>query len=69
MSIPLIAGAADDPARVPEVLAEHHLPEVLDPGRVLADDQLGDVLDRADDRARVPLERRLAPAVAAPARR
>ena len=60
---PAHRGAADDPARVPEVLAEHHLPEVLDPGRVLADDQLGDVLDRADDRARVPLERRLAPAV------
>ena len=31
--------------------------------RVLADDQLRDVLDRADDGARVPLERRLAPAV------
>src|SRR4029450_1239374 len=55
--------AAGDAVRVPEVLAEHHLPEVLDPGRVLADDQLGDVLDRADDGARVPLERRLAPAV------
>ena len=55
--------AAHHPARVPEVLAEHHLPEVLDPGRVLADDQLGEVLDRADDGARVPLERRLAPAV------
>ena len=56
-------GPADDPARVPEVLAEHHLPEVLDPRRVLADDQLRDVLDGSDDRARVPLERRLAPAV------
>ena len=53
----------DDPARVPEVLAEHHLPEVLDPRRVLADDQLGEILDRADDRPRVPLERRLPPAV------
>ena len=60
---PAHRGAADDPARVPEVLAEHHLPEVLDPGRILPDDQLGDVLDRADDGARVPLERRLAPAV------
>ena len=58
-------GAADDAVAVPEVLAEHHLPEVLDPRRVLADEQLGEVLDRADDAARVPLERRLAPAVQA----
>ena len=56
-------GAADDVAAVPEVLAEHHLPEMLDARRVFADDQLGEVLDGADDRARVPLERRLAPAV------
>ena len=55
--------AADDVVAVPEVLAEHHLPEVLDPGRVLADDQLGQILDGTDDRPRVPLERRLAPAV------
>ena len=32
-------------------------------GRVLADEQLREVLDRADDGARVPLERRLAPAL------
>ena len=57
--------AADDVVAVPEVLAEHHLPEVLDPRRVLADDQLGQILDGADDRPRVPLERRLAPAVEA----
>ena len=44
------------------MLAEHHLPEMLDAGRVFADEQLGEVLDRADDRARVPFERRLAPA-------
>ena len=56
---------ADDVVAVPEVLAEHHLPEVLDPRRVLADDQLGEILDRPHDRARVPLERRLAPAVEA----
>ena len=65
MSIPLIAVPRTIPLRVPEVLAEHHLPEVLDPGRVLADDQLGDVLDRADDCAGVPFERRLTPAVRA----
>ncbi len=57
--------AADDPAAVPEVLAEHHLPEVLDPRRILADDQVGEILDRPHDRPRVPLERRLAPAVQA----
>ena len=57
--------AADDAVAVPEVLAVHHLPQVLDPRRVLADDQLREVLDRADDGARVPLERRLAPAVEA----
>jgi hypothetical protein len=55
--------AADDVVAMPEMLAEHHLPEVLDPRRVLADDQLGQILDGADDRPRVPLERRLTPAV------
>ena len=54
--------AADDAVAVPEVLAVHHLPEVLDPRRVFADEQLGEVFDRADDGARVPFERRLAPA-------
>ncbi len=58
-------GAADDPVAVPEVLAEHHLPEVLDARRVLADDQVGQVLDRPHDRSGVPFERRLAPAVEA----
>src|SRR5258707_34811 len=38
-----------DAAAVPEVLAEHHLPEVFDAGRILADHQLGQVLDGADD--------------------
>ena len=55
--------AADDVVAVPEVLPEHHLPQVLDPRRVLADDQLGEVLDGAHDGACVPLERGLAPAV------
>ncbi len=55
-------GAADDAVAVPEVLAVHHLPEVLDPRGVFADQELGDVFDRADDGARVPLERRFAPA-------
>jgi hypothetical protein len=47
------------------VLAVHHLPQVLDARRILADQQRRKVLDRADDAARVPLERRLAPAVQA----
>jgi hypothetical protein len=46
---------------MPEMLAVHRLPEVLDAGGVLADQQLRQVLDRADDRAGVPFERRLAP--------
>jgi hypothetical protein len=60
---PAHRGAANDVVAVPEVLAEHHLPEVLDPRRVLADDQLGEVLDGADHGTRVPLEGGLAPAV------
>ena len=60
--MPAMAVAADDAVAVPEVLAVHHLPEVLDARRVLADEQLGEVLDRPDDGARVPFERRLAPA-------
>ena len=56
---------ADDPVAVPEVLPEHHLPQMLDPCRVLADDQLGEILDGAHDGPRVPLERGLAPAVEA----
>jgi hypothetical protein len=47
------------------VLPVHHLPEVLDPRRVFADEQLRQVFDRADHAARVPLERRLAPPVQA----
>ena len=54
---------ADDPVAVPEVLAEHHLPEVLDPPGVLADDQLGQVGDRPDDGPGVPLQGRFPPAV------
>jgi hypothetical protein len=44
------------------MLAVHHLPQVLHPRRIFADQQLSDVLDCADDRPRMPLERRLAPA-------
>ena len=51
-----------DAVGVPEVLAEHHLPEVLDPRGIFADQQRGDVLDRADHGAGVPFERGFAPA-------
>jgi len=52
----------DDAVPVPEVLPVHHLPEVLDPRRVFAHQQLGTVLHGPDDGPRVPLERGLAPA-------
>src|SRR4051812_18026033 len=51
-----------DAVAVPKVLAVHHLPKMLDPRRILTDDQLGEVLDRTDNRSRVPFERRFAPA-------
>jgi hypothetical protein len=55
-------GGTHDAVAVPEMLAIHHLPEMLDPGRILADEERGKVLDRPDDAAGVPLERRFAPA-------
>jgi hypothetical protein len=39
---------------MPAVLAIHHLPEVLDPRGILADEQLGDVFHRSDHRTSVP---------------
>ena len=59
---PADRGAAHDPVAVPEMLAVHHLPQMLDARRVLPDQELADVLDRARDGAGVPLQRRLAPA-------
>src|SRR5439155_4722507 len=56
-------GPANDAAAVPEMLAIHHLPEVLDARGIFAHPQRHNVLDRTDDAARVPLQRRLAPAV------
>jgi hypothetical protein len=55
-------GGPLDAVAVPEVLADHHLPEVFDPGRVRADDERGEILDRPHDAAGVPFERGLAPA-------
>jgi len=47
---------------VPKVLADHHLPEVLDPRGIFADDEFGEILDGPNDAAGVPFERRLTPA-------
>src|SRR5438034_3861400 len=54
--------AAHDAVPVPEMLAVHGLPEMLDPRRILSDDEGLDVFDGTDHRARVPFERGLAPA-------
>src|SRR4051794_3647247 len=56
-------GAPHDPIAVPEVLAIHHLPEMLDARWIFPDEQRRDVFDGAHNRARMPFERRLAPAV------
>jgi len=64
-SMPLIAVPRMIPVAVPEMLAIHHLPEVLDPRGILAENELGHVLDRPYHRPGVPLERRLAPPVQA----
>src|SRR5690606_22391494 len=53
---------ADDTVTVPEMLPIHHLPHVLDAPRVFADEQLADILNGANDRAGVPLERSFTPA-------
>src|SRR5207249_7782740 len=55
-------GAADDAVAVPEMLAVHHLPEVLDARGVLADEELAEIFDGAGDGAGVPFECRFAPA-------
>jgi hypothetical protein len=55
-------GGANHAGAMPEVLAEHHLPQVLDTPRVLTDQENRDVLQRADHRARMPFEGCLAPA-------
>ncbi len=47
---------------MPEVLAVHHLPQMFDAERILADHQLSQVLDSADHRPRMPLQSRFSPA-------
>ncbi len=48
---------------MPEVLAEHHLPKMLDASGILSNNQLGNVFNGADNRSRVPFQRRFAPAI------
>src|SRR5690606_40967657 len=55
-------GSLHDIVAVPEMLAVHHLPEVLDPSGIFANQELRHVLDRADDGTGMPFQRRLAPA-------
>ena len=55
-------GRADDAVAMPEMLAIHHLPEIFDAGWVFADEELAEILDRADDAAGVPFEGRFTPA-------
>ena len=52
-------GAFDD-AAAPELLPGHHLREIFDPGRILADQQLFEVAEQTDDGLRITAERRLA---------
>ena len=51
-----------NPAPVPEVLSPHHLPEMLHPGRIFTDYELGQVLNRTDHAPCVPFQSGLAPA-------
>ena len=55
-------GGAHNAVAVPEVLPVHHLPQMLGPRGIFAHEQVRHVFDRADDAARMPLQRRLAPA-------
>ena len=48
-------------AAAPEVLSVHGLPEVLNPPRILPDDQDGNVFDRAYHTFRLPFQRGFAP--------
>ena len=53
---------ANNSLTVPEVLPPHHLPQMLDARRVLADQQLRQILNRSHNTARMPFQRRFTPA-------
>ena len=46
---------------MPEMLAIHHLPQVFNPTRIFTDQQFAQILNRPDDRTRVPFQSRLTP--------
>src|SRR5688572_4263480 len=52
---------AHDAVAMPEMLAIHHLPQVLDARWVFTDEQLRQIFNRAHNGARVPFERGLTP--------
>ena len=58
-------GAHADHAEPPEAVLGQHADQLLDVARVAAEQERRQVLDGADHRARLPLQRRLAPAVQA----
>src|SRR5688572_10590669 len=51
-----------DAIAMPKVLPVHHLPQVFDPRRILSNQELRNILYRANNAARMPLQRRLSPA-------
>ena len=53
---------ADDAVAVPEMLAIHHLPEMLNACWIFSDEKLRNVFDRSNHTSRVPFQSRLAPA-------
>jgi hypothetical protein len=46
---------------VPEVLAKHHLPQVLDTARILSYQECSDVIQRSDNCSCMPFESRFTP--------
>ncbi len=58
---PRDGGGSHDAVAMPKMLAIHHLPEMLDARRILADEQLRQILDRANHAPGMPFQRGLAP--------
>jgi hypothetical protein len=55
-------GGGGDDAALEELMAVHGLPQVLEPSGILPDEERLEIANGSDDRLRLPLERRLAPA-------
>src|SRR4051794_32258202 len=47
---------------MPEMLPVHHLPQVLYPGWIFTNQELGNIFNRANNRTRVPFQSCLSPA-------